>query len=332
MEELPILAIICLAYNHGPYIRKCLEGFVLQKTTFLFIAIVHDDASMDDTANIIREYECRYPKIIKPIYEKENQYSKKDASISYIIHNTIPKSIKYIAFCEGDDYWIYPYKLQMQVDFLEQHSDYNLSYTNYKILYSDIGEIIDAPKSKRPSGYLFEYLLQKNQIATNTVIVRYYDYLKAFYNIISYSQNWKMGDYPMWLELSLLGKFKYFSQITSVYRILKHSASHSSDINSVMVFNRSIKEIQMFYAEKNSLNNYLPIFESMYLCRMYQYCLENNKKENIAIFRNEIKKTECLPNLKCRLFKLSSKVRILEKLLSVFLRSSILRKIYSHCS
>ena len=76
MNESPLVAIQCLAYNHGPYIRECLEGFVMQKTTFPFIAIVHDDASTDNTAEIIREYEKKYPDIIKPIYETENQYSE----------------------------------------------------------------------------------------------------------------------------------------------------------------------------------------------------------------------------------------------------------------
>lgn len=87
------------------------------KTNFQFIAIIHDDASTDGTADIIREYAEKYPDIIKPIYEQENQYSKQDGSLRRIINEAIPVDIKYIAMCEGDDYWIDPYKLQKQVDF-----------------------------------------------------------------------------------------------------------------------------------------------------------------------------------------------------------------------
>lgn len=131
MGQEPLVAIQCLAYNHEPYIRECLEGFVMQKTTFPFIAIVHDDASTDNTAEIIREYEKKYPDIIKPIYETENQYSKPDGSLRRIMAQAVPDSVKYIALCEGDDYWIDPLKLQKQVDFLGNHSDVVYSCHRY---------------------------------------------------------------------------------------------------------------------------------------------------------------------------------------------------------
>ena len=108
INKYPLLAIRCLTYNHEPYIRQCLEGFVMQKTDFSFIAIVHDDASTDNTADIIREYAEKYPDIIKPIYETENQYSKHDGSLGRIMNAAIPENVKYVAMCEGDDYWIDP--------------------------------------------------------------------------------------------------------------------------------------------------------------------------------------------------------------------------------
>ena len=81
-ENEPLMVtILCLVYNHESYIRQCLEGFVMQKTNFRFEAIVHDDASTDGTAAIIREYAEKYPDIIKPIFETENQYSKGDGSL-----------------------------------------------------------------------------------------------------------------------------------------------------------------------------------------------------------------------------------------------------------
>ena len=117
-----IVSIRCTVYNHELYLRDCLEGFVMQKTSFRFEAIVHDDASTDRSAAIIKEYAEKYPDIIKPIYETENQYSKHDGSLGRIMTEACRG--KYIAFCEGDDYWIDPLKLQKQVDFLEYNTDY----------------------------------------------------------------------------------------------------------------------------------------------------------------------------------------------------------------
>lgn len=122
-NELPLIVTIrCLVYNHEPFLRQCLDGFVMQKTCFRFEAIVHDDASTDGSAAIIREYAEKYPEIIKPIFETENQYSKNDGSIRRIMNAHTHG--KYVATCEGDDYWTDPYKLQKQVDFLESHPDY----------------------------------------------------------------------------------------------------------------------------------------------------------------------------------------------------------------
>lgn len=126
-----MVTIRCLTYNHEPYIRQCLEGFVMQKTNFRFEAIVHDDASTDGTAAIIREYAEKYPDIIKPIFETENQYSKRDGTLSRILDEYTHG--KYVAKCEGDDYWIDPYKLQKQVDYLENHPECVYSCHRYYI-------------------------------------------------------------------------------------------------------------------------------------------------------------------------------------------------------
>ena len=125
-----MVTIRCITYNHEPYIRQCLDGFVMQKTNFRFEAIVHDDASTDSTATIIKEYAEKYPDIIKPIFETENQYSKRDASLTRIMDNHTHG--KYVAMCEGDDYWIDPLKLQKQIDFLEAHPEYSYSCHRYK--------------------------------------------------------------------------------------------------------------------------------------------------------------------------------------------------------
>ncbi len=120
----PFVSILCNTYNHEKYIRDALEGFVMQKTDFPFEVLIHDDASTDTTADIIREYEKRYPDIIKPIYQTENQYSQ-----GIIISKTFqyPRIRgKYSAICEGDDYWTDPLKLKKQIDALESHFDIDI--------------------------------------------------------------------------------------------------------------------------------------------------------------------------------------------------------------
>lgn len=134
-EEEPLVVIRSLVYNHEPYLRDCLEGFVMQQTTFPFVAVVHDDCSTDGSAAIIREYAEKYPHIIKPVYETENQYSKHNGSLRRAMDEACGKyGAKYYAQCEGDDYWTDPRKLQKQVDYLETHPDCTMVCTNGEVV------------------------------------------------------------------------------------------------------------------------------------------------------------------------------------------------------
>ena len=134
IDQEPLMGSIhCLVYNHEPFLRQCLEGFVMQKASFRFEAIVHDDASTDGSTSIIRDYAKKYPDIIKPIFETENQYSKKDGSLGKIMAQACVG--KYVALCEGDDYWNDPLKLQVQVDYMECHPECGLCYSNFKTGY-----------------------------------------------------------------------------------------------------------------------------------------------------------------------------------------------------
>ena len=131
-ENKKVMVSICsITYNQANYIRKAFDGFIMQKTDFSFEILIHDDASTDGTEEIIREYEAKYPEIIKPIYEKENQWVK--GRRGSVVFNFPRAKGKYIALCEGDDYWTDPLKLQKQIDFLEANPNYTLSCHRYKI-------------------------------------------------------------------------------------------------------------------------------------------------------------------------------------------------------
>lgn len=132
ITQTPLVSICCQTYNHVSYIRECIEGFLSQQIDFPIEILIHDDASIDGTADIIREYENKYPGLIHPIYQTENQYSK---GVRIPPINYKRARGKYIAFCEGDDYWTEPLKLQWQVDFMEANPDYTLTCHRYDIFY-----------------------------------------------------------------------------------------------------------------------------------------------------------------------------------------------------
>jgi glycosyltransferase involved in cell wall biosynthesis len=131
----PVVSICCLAYNHEKYIRQAIDGFLMQQTSFPFEILIHDDASTDETATIVKDYEKKYPEIIKPIYQKENQHSK-GISVS-ATYNWPRVKGKYIALCEGDDYWTDPFKLQKQVDFLDKNHDFAATTHQARIIFED---------------------------------------------------------------------------------------------------------------------------------------------------------------------------------------------------
>ena len=152
----PVVSVICCTYNHEPYIRQCLEGFMMQKTDFPFEVLVHDDASTDNTSSIVKEFEAKFPDIIKPIYQLENQYHKKiDILTTYLFSRA---KGRYIALCEGDDYWTDPLKLQKQVDFLEQNPLYVMCSHRYDSYYQ-LNDTYDYNLDDNSRSYSLEFLL-----------------------------------------------------------------------------------------------------------------------------------------------------------------------------
>lgn len=243
----PLVSVRCITYNHENYIAQALDGFLMQKTNFPFEVIVHDDASPDRTADIVREYERKYPGIIKPIYEEENQYSKRDGSLGRIM-NAACKG-KYIAICEGDDYWIDENKLQIQVDFLEKNSEYGMCYTKANVYIQKeqnfrngaIGAAFDS---------FDDLLLNGNRIPTLTTVCRRELVDRYWQEIQPGNKGWLMGDYPLWLFFSHESKIKFFNKITSVYRVLEESASNTSNPQKRAAFVKSTEDIQLFFAQK----------------------------------------------------------------------------------
>lgn len=234
------VSIRCSVYNHEPYLRQCLDGFVMQKTNFAFEAIVHDDASTDKSADIIREYAAKYPNIIKPIYETENQYSKHDGSKRRIMNAAINESAKYIAFCEGDDYWTDPLKLQRQFDFMEANPDYSMCFHNAMIHYQDGRDKDRIFAELEERDYLPAELYEKWLVPTASIFTRKDIYLQQQPKLNN--PNFLYGDNPLIISLAYAGKVHCINEIMSVYRINKGSITLTinKNIDRVILHHRSM--------------------------------------------------------------------------------------------
>jgi glycosyltransferase involved in cell wall biosynthesis len=207
----PLVSICCITYNHEKYIRDAIESFLMQETDFPFEIIIHDDASTDRTADIIREYEKKYPELIRPIYQTENQYSK---GIGILLSLVFKKSKgKYIAFCEGDDYWTDPLKLQKQVAFLEKNPDYVITYTAVEAF--DENGIIETYVGGALKDLSKEELKRATSINTLTTCFR--NIIKELPPEFSIA---KIGDLTIWSLLGAYGKGKFIGEIKpSAYRV-----------------------------------------------------------------------------------------------------------------
>lgn len=215
-KSIPVVSICCATYNHVHFIRQCLDGFVMQKTKFPFEVLIHDDASTDGTQDVIREYEAKYPDIIKPIYQKENQYSK-GVRVS-LVYNYSRVRGKYVALCEGDDYWTDPYKLQKQVDFLEAHPDYVMCSHQFNQYWQEEGRLEEiADPHFKGADYDLPNLIGGRWL-TQTLTVMY---RRSALNLQDYEKYGMSMDMILFYALLKQGKGYCFPDVMAVYRCHK---------------------------------------------------------------------------------------------------------------
>jgi glycosyltransferase involved in cell wall biosynthesis len=229
MEE-PLVSIICDCYNHEKYINDALDGFIMQKTNFAFEVLIHDDASTDKSKDIIEKYAKKYPNIVFPIYQEVNQYSQ-GISIWKNYQFSRAKG-KYIALCEGDDYWTDPYKLQKQVDFLEANEDYAICF--HEIMVQKDDELVENYITKVPKNTTtLDDISRGNYIQTCSTVLR-----KDFVDFPDwFSSKLNAGDYPLYLLLSRFGKIYFINEKMCVYRVHAGGIYSSADVEKLLVGN-----------------------------------------------------------------------------------------------
>lgn len=216
MED-PLVSISCITYNHGDYIAETIEGFLMQKTGFSFEILIHDDASTDETVKIIKRYEKEYPGIVRPIYQKENKYSKGISRIDTRYNWSRAKG-KYVATCEGDDYWTDRDKLQKQVEFMEKHTGcvYCCHATQCINELGDLLNCIIKPWNVKTFFNTDEIIYEKYGPICQTSSVMF---VKSIIDCLpGYFFSAPQGDYAFRIYSSTQGSVGYIDEVMSVYR------------------------------------------------------------------------------------------------------------------
>jgi glucosyltransferase len=239
----PMVSIRTSTYNHGPYIKQCIEGVLMQKTSFPFEYIIGEDFSSDETRDIVFEYAKKYPNIIRVVTADYN------VGMTANGQRCIRRCRgKYMAICEGDDYWIDPLKLQKQVDFMENNPEYGLIYTNVDFHYqsSDTSKkaYLTSTKMRRPNSFI-EHLTYRSYIAPCTWLLR-----REYATIRR--PKYVDGTFAIALDIWATSKIYFLDEVTAIYRVLNKSASHSLHLAKRYKFALGVFKVQQDYISKYS--------------------------------------------------------------------------------
>lgn len=254
LSKTPLVSVKMITYNHEPYITQAIEGVLIQETDFPIELVIGEDCSTDRTAQIVMEYQKKHPDIIRVITSEQNVGMKKNS-----LRTEKACRGKYLAYCEGDDYWHHPQKLQKQVDFLESNTDYGVVHSDV-ILY-DVVRKRERPTRKR--GGLVderayeEIITGKRFLWTPSVCVRGTILRKAIEAHFAelYNPEWPMGDRQRWFEFAKLAKVKYIDEKLATRNQLPESASRSKSTSKLLDFFCRSSEMHFHYLKKYPISN-----------------------------------------------------------------------------
>ena len=285
MKEV-LVSINCITYNHEKYIAQAIESFLMQKTNFEFEILIHDDASNDRTQEIIRGYERKFPNKIKAILRNENQYSKGVKRIGYF-NNHLRAKGKYIAWCEGDDYWTDSYKLQKQVDYMEKNDECMLVFHNAEKI-SDL--------SKKSEGYMIPLNLESKRCSIKDILeLRFIPTASVMYRKKSLDNppewyfNAIVGDLPGNLISISKGYAYYINECMSVYRVENMDSAVNQWSKSYNNIDNKIKHCQDFLDIINNFDEYTngKYADEIEDIRLYWLFHQEKYKGNISELKSE---------------------------------------------
>lgn len=243
-----LLSVVMITYGHEKFIEQAIHGVLSQECDFDFELIVANDCSPDNTHIIIQDLIAKHPKASKIKYVRHDNNIGMMPNFLFALKSA---KGKYIALCEGDDYWNLSSKVQKQVDFLEANSEFGLCHTNNSRFTQNTQKSIDDTTIKVSCIDVFSGLIKAQYpISTLTTVFHKTIWEQYIMDINPAGKDWLMGDLPFWLYLSKDYKVHYQDDITAVYRVVEESASNTQDLNKMIRFDKSVKEVKLFFLEK----------------------------------------------------------------------------------
>jgi len=282
----PLVSVCCITYNHEQFIGKAIESIINQKTSFYFELIIGEDFSSDNTGMICQKYKELYSDKIKLIR------SKKNIGMSDNFTQVLSSCTgKYIAICEGDDYWSDLNKLQKQVEFLEKNEEYGLVHTDFDILYENTKIVHNYYKSNEiiriAKDDAFESLMTSWGIKTLTVCIRKEILFEALDYLLK--NEMKIFDIPLFIMVAKLTRFGFIDESTAVYRVLSHSASHHLDKNIYYDHLLRNYKIKQFFIENYDVSEKTrEIVKKQFYLGLFIRAVKNNDFEMIRKTYNDV--------------------------------------------
>jgi glycosyltransferase involved in cell wall biosynthesis len=282
-----------ITYNHVPYITQAIEGVLQQKVNFPIELVIGEDCSTDGTREIVFEYQKKHPDIIRVITSDENVGAKKNG---YRTKKACRG--KYIAFCEGDDYWHNLYKLQKQVDYLESHQECGLVFSSYDVYHVGskklIKDFIKYKKWELPENWNIFYIVGgKRGILTCTVMARRTlceQIIESDPNLYQKSQ-FLMGDTQLWAEIATMAQLHYIPESLATHNITDESATRSKDIKKRLQFSISSAELIIYLCNKYKLP---PSIRNKHEARWSTYSLQFAFYSRNAELADEVRKKKAI--------------------------------------
>ena len=223
----PLVSVHMITYNHEPYIAEAIEGVLGQKTEFPIELVIGEDCSTDNTRAIVIEYQRKYPQLIRLLLPSRNAGAIANGK-------AVVRACRgeYVAFCEGDDYWVNPNKLQMQAEFLDTHPDYGAAHGDINYLAKGFGRWRQTNAVKRtssaqiPEGYIHEYVLRRMFIHTCTLCLTKHA-MDHFLGSRYAERQYTVLDWPLMIFVSRYYKVHYCDEVLATYRRTPDSIMNS---------------------------------------------------------------------------------------------------------
>lgn len=305
-----LVNIVMVTYNQENYITQAIESVLMQKTDFCYQLIIGEDYSTDKTRNICIEYSKRYPEKIKLILHSSNLGLVKNYKTVFEACNA-----KYIAILEGDDYWIDKFKLQKQVDILENDSKVGLVHAGYFVLTTGKLKKHIIPKYSKKKGAIYNDLIKSNYIGPLTAIFRkeLIDKYADFQVMIT--ENYSTIDYALWLEISYHSKVEYLNETVAVYRKEKGSVSIPTEFSKVEIFYNTKTKMLQYFDKKYSTNkkSLIDAYNSMYYGLMLK-SIHYNSLDKTQYYLSKCKPRGMVEHVRCLIARRIWSIKLAKKL------------------